>query len=111
MKSLKEFKKWVRTRLFHKVTVLDILKYADANRDLGLCFSFIQACIHYWVNIEHFRECCELFNADEARRFGGESGCTWWWPKGVWDTGREEFLHYLIDYYKNQPPIYIKRLP
>lgn len=104
---MNKIKKWWRIWMQDKVTLLDILEYADKHRDRGLCWSFVNACNHYGVNQLYFEYKCEKFNIREASKFKAIPKA-WWWTPGVWDTGREKFLHYLIDYYSEQDPIYLK---
>ena len=103
---MSKIKKWWRIYILGKLTVLDILQYVDKHRDKGLCYSFGSACSYYGVNQTYFFFKCEKFNLKEASKFNATPK-TWWWTPGIWDTGREKFLHYLIDYYSKQKPIYL----
>lgn len=103
---MKRFKRWIRTRVFKLVSVLDILEYANEHRDTGLCYSFLDACCHYNVSRSEFLDKCKEFNRDSAQAFNGRN-YPWWWDPGDWTTGREAYLHYLIDYYKKIKPIYL----
>ena len=115
MSRIKKLKKWFRIKVAKLVTVLDILEYVDTHRDRGLSYSINDAFKHYHIdagfarNIDYFKLKCTEFNINAAMKFGARSAC-WWWVPGVWTTGREAFLHYLIDYYKNHEPIYLKVL-
>lgn len=97
------FKKYI----LRKVTVLDILLYADKNHWTGLCYSFEHACWHYDVDYSKFKKKCTKFNRNEAIEHFGAVKDIWWWPQAIWQTGRQRFLDYLIDYYSKQPPIFI----
>lgn len=107
---MKKFIKWFRIHVLRRVSVVDILQRADEHRADGLCFSIDWACYHYDVRTTDFREACTKFNNEEALKFGAREKVVWWWPMGRWDTGREEFLHYLIKYYSSIKPIYLKRV-
>lgn len=113
MSIIKKLKKWFRTNVLKRITVLDILEYVDTHRDKGLCYSISDAFYHYHIgggyglNIDCFKRKCTEFNINAAMRYGAGSNC-WWWAPGVWTTGREAFLHYLIDYYANREPIYLR---
>ena len=107
MIAMKRFKRWIRTRVFKLVTVLDILEYVDEHRGTGLCYSFLDACSHYNVLRSEFLDKCQEFNRDSARAFGAR-GDVWWWTPGDWTTGREAYLHNLIDYYKKRKSIYLQ---
>lgn len=97
------FKKYI----LRKTTVLDILLYANKHHWTGLCFSFENACEHYNVEYSMFKDKCVQFNKAEAIKHFGAVKDAWWWPQCIWDTGRQRFLDYLIDYYSKQPPIFI----
>ena len=105
---MNKIKKWWRIHMQDKITVLDILQYADKHRDKGLCWTFTDACIHYRVSQLDFDDKCKKFNLEEASKFNAILK-HWWWKPDVWDTGREKFLHYLIDYYSKQEPIYLEK--
>lgn len=105
---MKKIIKWIRIYVFRRITVLDILEYSDVHRADGLCDTFSGACSHYEVNKSDFLDKCTEFNATiAAERFNG-TGKPWWWIAGVWHTGREEYLHYLLTYYRKEKPIYLK---
>lgn len=97
------FKKYI----LRKTTVLDILLYANKHQWPGLCLSFENACYHYNVKYPMFRDKCVQFNKAEAMKHFGAVRDVWWWPPCIWNTGRQHFLDYLIDYYRKQPPIFI----
>ena len=106
---INKIKKWWRIWIQCKVTVLDILQYADKHRREGLCWSFDDACYHYGVRTSDFKDKCTQFSNDNAYEFGAKAG-DWWWRKGTWGTGREKFLHYLIDYYSKHEPVYLENI-
>lgn len=97
------FKKYI----LRKTTVLDILLYADKNHCTGLCISFESACWHYNVKYSTFKEKCTQFDRNIAIEYFGAVKDIWWWPQAIWNTGRQRFLDYLIDYYRKRPPIFI----
>jgi len=97
------FKKYI----LRKTTVLDVLLYANKDHWSGLCYSFQNACRHYDIDYSVFRYKCVQFNRDEAIKNFGAVNSNWWWPRAEWNTGRQRFLDYLIDYYRKQPPIFI----
>lgn len=109
----KKLKKWFRINVAKCITVLDILEYVDTHRDRSLCYSIVDAFHHYHIDsgyagsIDYFKRKCAEFNINVALEFGARPSC-WWWAPDVWTTGREAFLHYLIDYYANREPIYLR---
>lgn len=104
-----KFTEWVRIKVLGRITVLDILEYARDHKvvSLGLCATIDRACEHYNVKASTFYIYCEKFTRKEAFAFGADPEKDWWWPKGDWDGGRENFLLYLINYYQGIPRIYL----
>ena len=41
------------------------------------------------------------FRREVAFKFGANKSNDWWWEYDVWDTGRMDFLDWLIDQYKD----------
>lgn len=113
MSIIKKLKRWFRINVLKRVTVLDILEYVDTHRSRGLCYSIIDAFNYYHIDggfarsIDYFKLKCTEFNINAAMKYGARSDC-WWWAPDVWTTGREAFLHYLIDYYASREPIYFR---
>lgn len=105
-KLIKRIKRWWH----HKVTVLDVLEYANKHRNMGLCWNFDLACTYYGVSCADFEKKCCKFRLEEARPFGSRPHHSWWWQPGNWETGREDFLKYLINYYSNIDPIIVELL-
>lgn len=105
---IKRIKHWYRTTIQNKITVLDILEYANKHRSIGLCWSLDGACVHYHRHYSCFEAKCPKFCAEEAQAFNARTSSGWWWTKGEWGTGREKFLKYLIEYYSKQEPIYVE---
>lgn len=112
MSSNNRLVRWFRIHIAKLITVLDILEYADKHREAGLCVSFQVACYRYHVSYDDFKNKCTQHTIENAMKFGAKSvgmlGYGYWWERNVWHTGREEFLHYLIDYYSNKSSIYLK---
>jgi hypothetical protein len=42
-----------------------------------------------------------LFTRENAKPFGASDTGTYWWPLGIWNTGRMDFLNWLIEQYQN----------
>jgi hypothetical protein len=88
------------------VTRLQILTFAREHHTdaYGLCSLLHGALQNYGI-------CCEpnevfpLFTNRNARLFGAKftTSCDYWWPKDDWETGRLQFLDWLIEQYKNDP--------
>lgn len=85
------------------VTRLMVLQKAKEFKRAGLCYSIRDAMMYYDL-IPHALDptfCFPLFTRRQALSFGAkEWGCYWWKPC-VWDTGREAFLDWLIEQYKD----------
>ena len=94
------------SRLFNiPVTRKEVLKRAKKLKRAGLCFSIEEALRNYGVYTGIFRPCLvkyfPKFSKEEALNFGAEKEDSWWWECSVWNTGRMDFLNWLIDQYKD----------
>lgn len=107
IEGIKKLAKWYRIYICRKVTVLDVLEYSYKHRRNGLCWTFDTACDKLGVPRTAFDYKCRKFNRTEAAPFNAAMHEDWWWPPRRWDTGREAFLKYLINYYSNIDPIYV----
>jgi len=79
---------------------VDVLRYAKKHKGLGLCDTLYLALMAYGIpvkcNIESY---FPLFNRSNAFEFNAND-ILYWWEAGVWNTGREDFLNWLIKQYK-----------
>lgn len=84
------------------VTKSEVLKRAKKYKNLGLCYAIGEALRDYNIKYVYISSIFPLFNIEEAKRFG--VGCYnyggFWWPVGNWETGRMDFLNWLIEHYK-----------
>ena len=86
------------------VTRKEVLKRAKKLKRVGLCSSIAEALRNYGVysNVPHlFTEYFPKFREEEALNFGAEWKLGWWWEPDVWNTGRMDFLDWLIEEYKD----------
>lgn len=86
------------------VTRVEVLKKAKdfKSNEAGLCHSISSALSFYGLSCMGSAEIkllFPLFRRNNAFRFGGRDW-PYWWPRGKWDTGREDFLNWLIEKYK-----------
>ena len=86
----------------------DILKCAKEYRRTGLCSALDFACSHLSTTPDYNRfqlnniyEIFPLFTRENALKFNADEKSVYWWDPGVWDTGREQFLDWLIEQYKD----------
>ena len=84
------------------VTRKEVLKRAKKYQITGLCHAIIFSLNDYGIYTDHIivfplfdRENAKPFKAD-TYHFGN-----YWWEKGVWNTGRMDFLNWLIEQYEN----------
>lgn len=98
--------------LFHKsstpavppVTRLMVLNKAKELKRAGLCYSIQEAMAYYGlpiVSISELTSYFPLFTRSRAFSFGARSCRAFWWRYGVWDTGRMDFLNWLIEQYRD----------
>lgn len=88
----------------HPVTRLMVLKKAKELKRAGLCYSIQEAMAYYglsFVSLIALTSLFPLFIRTNARRFGANCSGSFWWVPRVWDTGREDFLDWLIEQYRD----------
>lgn len=95
--------KFIRNLFYRPVTRKEVLKRAKNHKYNGLCTSINIALMHYGISVksENMYRLFPVFNRANASRFGANKDNGFWWPCNIWDTGREDFLDWLIDYYKD----------
>lgn len=84
------------------VTRKEVLKRAKKIKRSGICYSVISALRDYGVPCNHWLdEYFPKFTKENALQFGADKDDNWWWTPNVWDTGRMDFLNWLIEEYKD----------
>lgn len=79
---------------------IDILMEIKNNplEDSGLCYAIASTSRKFKIcNEKHH---IKKFDKDIAVNFGGKDTLFWWKP-GIWNTGRLDFLNFLIEENKN----------
>ena len=92
------------SRLLHlPVTRKEVLKRAKKLKRAGLCFSIEEALRDYGIRVPYqlLTVYFPQFRREVALNFGANKSDAWWWEYGVWNTGRMDFLNWLIDQYKD----------
>lgn len=90
-----------------KIKRVDILRKAKSStyRKTGLCSAIRCALEYYGLSslswIDDLSEVFPLFTRGNAKRFGADLILVYWWPIGEWNTGRMDFLNWLIEQYKD----------
>ena len=85
------------------VTRKEVLKRAKKIKHGGICFSVIDVLEDYGLlnNYHYLTEYFPKFTKENALQFGADKERNWWWKPDVWDTGRMDFLDWLIEEYKD----------
>jgi hypothetical protein len=94
-----------------KITRLDVLKKAKGLYVNGICRDYSGLCKvlrysiaffgHYIPTIVMHRY-LPLFTFENAKKFGANGDKRWyWWKPYEWDTGRLDFLNWLIEQYRD----------
>ena len=84
------------------VTRKEVLKRAKKLKMAGLCISIDRALIDYGIYLNvNYHSLFPKFRREEALNFGAEKEDAWWWEHDVWDTGRMDFLDWLIKEYED----------
>ena len=84
------------------VTRKEVLERAKKFKSHGLCHSIRYTLDRY--NMSHIYRVDEYFPKfvkENALQFGADKYSDWWWKNDVWDTGRMNFLDWLIEQYKD----------
>lgn len=103
--TFKTLKRIVNNFLYLPVTRVEVLKHAKelqgTHQYSGLCWLLNKALEDYglwWADpLTTFPE----FKFENARHFGAYTEYGYWWEEGRWDTGRLDFLNWLIQEYKD----------
>lgn len=80
---------------------VDVLKYALEHKKDGLCSTLGCALIHFDTVTSNPKILFPLFTHENAVKVANAQNWVYWWPKDIWDTGREEFLKWMIEQYKD----------
>ncbi len=101
MNIIKEIQKRLFPKTLKCVYRKDILEYAlKHNHNQGICIALWGSLYHYGLHISRNRY-LPLANFSNAKRFNARSrNDGYWWPRGKWDTGRLDFLKWLLEQYK-----------
>ena len=92
------------SRLLHlPVTRKEVLKRAKKLKRAGLCFSIDEALRDYGIDLSYafVVKYFPKFRREMAFKFGGRKNSLWWWLPYHWDTGRMDFLNWLIKDYED----------
>jgi hypothetical protein len=83
------------------VTRVDLLRRArkKVKARLGL-YTIIQGTINEYGLQVSAKKCFPKLTIENAKEFGADKTFTWWTEED-WNTGRKEFLDWLIEQYKN----------
>ena len=84
-----------------QVTRADLLRRAKkkVKTRFGL-YTIIQDTINEYGLHVSAKKCFPKFTVENAEKFGAEKTFSWW-DEEYWNTGRKEFLDWLIEQYKN----------
>jgi hypothetical protein len=83
------------------VTRKEVLKRAKKIKKSGLCYTIRDALHKYNIYSRNPEIYFPKFERKNALQFGADKFYEWWWIPYVWDTGRMDFLDWLIEQYKD----------
>ena len=85
------------------VTRKEVLKRAKKFKGRSLCFSISHTLNEYDIlhSFNHLYALFPKFIKRNALPFGANRFSEWWWDEFVWETGRMDFLDWLIEEYKD----------
>lgn len=102
--SLRTLKRKVKNFLHLPVTRVEVLEHAKELQVTckypGLCHLLNSALIDYEIWWASPSTTFPKFKEEYAKHFGA-SYHGYWWERGRWDTGRLEYLNWLIEQYKD----------
>lgn len=97
-------KRKVKNFLRLPVTRVEVLEHAKelqgTHQYQGLCFLIEDALSAYGI-CPFASIVFPKFSPKYARQFGAFCDYGYWWDRGEWDTGRLDFLNWLINEYKD----------
>lgn len=100
--SLRTLKRKVKNFLYLPVTRIEVLEYAKelqaTQQYPGLC-RLLDAALEYYDIYDSPATIFPKFKEEYAKHFGA-SYYGYWWESGRWDTGRLDFLNWLIKQYE-----------
>ena len=92
----------VISKLFNlPVTRKEVLLRAKELQKAGICDSIYAALDDYSIPRTSLHVYFPKFIRQNALNFVGSKNSLWWWEYDVWDTGRMDFLNWLIGQYKD----------
>lgn len=103
------YKHIIHKRDYKPVYRVDILKYAKRHKKsyYGLCAAITDSCkvlIAFKISYLDIKKLFPLFGTN-IRPFNGDFHSNrereYWWPAKEWHTGREAYLDWLIEQYKD----------
>lgn len=101
--NLISLKRKVKNFLHLPVTRVEVLEYAKELQATckypGLCHLLNDALAYYEIE-PSLANIFPKFKEEYAKHFGA-SYHGYWWERGRWDTGRLDFLNWLINEYKD----------
>lgn len=85
------------------VTKKEVLKRAKNTDRCGLCFAIRDSLREYKLShlCYRYESIFPLFRPHYALYFGASKTMGYWWSAGEWDSGRMDFLNWLIEQYKD----------
>jgi len=84
------------------VTRKEVLERAKKVQKTGICYSIIDAFEDYGIPKHYYLSVYfPKFVKRNALNFGADRLRIYWWKPDVWDTGRMDFLDWLIEEYKD----------
>jgi hypothetical protein len=94
---------FISNLLERPVTRKEVLERVKKIKIRGLCHSISYVLNEYNIlNDLHFLYIWfPKFVKENALQFGADKYSDWWWKCDVWDTGRMDFLNWLIEQYKD----------
>lgn len=110
MNPIKEIQKRWFPKTLKCVYRKDILEYALKHHMYtylsenhgGLCISISEALTHYGIDASITVDTViPLFTRNNAINLFNAKPNFYWWPRGEWNTGRLDFLKWLIEQYKD----------
>lgn len=110
MNIIREIQKRLFPKTLRCVYRKDILEYTlkhynypSCENHAGLCISIHKALCYYGIDISSMaiKIIIPLFTINNAISLFNAKPNYYWWPKGEWNTGRLDFLKWLLEQYKD----------
>ena len=108
MKYLILLKFWIKKTFNLPIYRKDVLQYVKITHkkyiySVGLCKTIADALFWFNIYVDLYNNIKDYFPkfGDNINKFNGDNNFAYWWTPVTWNTGRLDYLNWLINEYKD----------